>query len=75
MSLNVFYTPAAKETLSAVYFFIREKFGVRSADKFLVKAEKSIALIAAYPLMFKASQIDESVRVVLSVNKQLFFTR
>jgi len=63
MSLNVFYTTEAKETLSAVYSFIQEKFGTRSADKFVTKAEKTIALIAEQPFMFKGSPLGENVRI------------
>lgn len=46
MSLQVYYTPNVTETLSLIYLFIKEKFGNRSADKFITKAEKTITLIA-----------------------------
>ena len=65
MKLTVFYTPRSKETLTAVYHFINNKFGVRSADKFLLKAEKIISLVAEQPLIFKSSSIDENVRIAL----------
>jgi len=63
MSLEIFYTPEAKETLQVVYWFIMEKFGKRSADKFVAKAEKTIKLISKHPFMFKASSLGENVRV------------
>ncbi len=69
MSLQVFYTPRAKETLKSVYVFINQKFGTRVASKFVEKAEKTIALIAAQPFMFKASAIDTNLRVGL-ITKQ-----
>ena len=71
MSLPIFYTPRSKETLELVYHFINNKFGQKSADAFLLKAEKTIRLIALQPLMFKASQIDENVRKGLQVDSSL----
>jgi plasmid stabilization system protein ParE len=75
MSLLIFYTPRSKETLSSVYNFIQNKFGAASADKFVTKAEKTIALIAEHPLMFKASSIDENVRVGLITKQTSLFYR
>lgn len=46
MSLAIYYTPRARETLTIVYQFIQEKFGDRVADKFITKAEETISLIA-----------------------------
>jgi plasmid stabilization system protein ParE len=57
MSLPIFYKPRSKETLEAVYHFIYNKFGVKAADKFVVKADRTIELIAQQPFMFKASQL------------------
>ena len=62
-NLKIYYTPRARETLNSVYQFILQRFGSKSADKFLLKAEKTIALLPKQPFMFKASTIDESVRV------------
>lgn len=69
MSLNIFYTPTARETLISLYNFIYGKFGSRSADKFLLKAERTIALISAQPFMFKTSAVDQEVRIAL-ITKQ-----
>ena len=69
MSLTIFYTPRSEETLTSVYNFIYNKFGERSANKFVLKAEKTISLIATQPFMFKASTIDENVRIGF-INKQ-----
>lgn len=69
MNLSVFYTPTAKDTLISVYDFIDEKFGRRSADKFLLKAEKTIIIITSNPFLFKASETDEKLRIAL-VTKQ-----
>lgn len=65
MSLSVFYTPRAKETLQSVYSFISQKFGSKAANKFVVKAESTIALIAEQPFIFKASTIGPDIRVGL----------
>jgi plasmid stabilization system protein ParE len=74
MSLDIYYTPRAKETLASVYNFISNKFGVNSADKFALKAEKTIHLIADFPFMFKASTIDQNVRVgIVSKQTSLFY--
>jgi plasmid stabilization system protein ParE len=69
MSLLIYYTPYAKETLRQTYEFIKNKFGIRAADKLELKAEKTISLIAEFPYMFKASTIDESIRIGL-ISKQ-----
>ena len=37
MSLEIFYTKPAKETLKGVYSYILHKFGERVADKFVVQ--------------------------------------
>lgn len=74
MSLPVLYTPRSKETLESVYHFISNKFGRISADRFLLKTEKTIQLIAEHPLMFKASTIDEQVRIgLISKQTSLFY--
>jgi plasmid stabilization system protein ParE len=74
VSLQVLYTPRSKETLKSVYDFIYNKFGSRSVDKFITKAEKIIALIAEHPLIFKASVIDKNVRVgLISKQTSLFY--
>lgn len=74
MSLPIFYTPRAKETLTSVYDFVTIKFGYKSAEKFLLKADKTITLISQNPLMFKSSSFDKNVRVgLLSKQTSLFY--
>lgn len=74
MGLAIFYTPRSKETLSSVYTFIKNEFGVNSAEKFSAKAEKTISLIAEHPFLFRASTIDENVRVgFISKQTSLFY--
>jgi len=55
MSLFIFYTPRSEDALSSVYNFIQNKFGVKPAEKFAEKTEKTISLIAKHPFIFKAS--------------------
>lgn len=73
MILPILYTPRSKQTLASVYGFIENKFGVRSADKFLDKAENVIRLMSTQPYMFKASSIDEQVRIALITKQTSLF--
>jgi plasmid stabilization system protein ParE len=75
MSLTIFYTPRSKETLSSVYDFIINKFGAGAANKFAENAEKITSLIAEHPFMFKASEIDENVRIALISKQTSLFYR
>ena len=75
MKLAIVYTPNASRTVRAIYDFISAKFGTNAADKFVAKAEKTIELIAADPLMFKASVIDDSVRCALITKQCSLFYR
>ena len=75
MSLQVFYTPRSKETLQAVYDFIDNKFGIRSSDKFISKADKIIVLISEQPFMFRASTLDDKIRIALITRQCSLFYR
>ena len=72
MKLEVFHTPHARSTLTAVYNYIENNFGGKEAEKFINKAEKTIDLIASQPYIFKASEIAENIRIGL-INKQCSF--
>ena len=63
MSFQVRTSPRSKSTSKSVYNFITNKFGAKAANEFILKAKKTIRLIAEYPYMFKASGIDENVRI------------
>lgn len=69
MGLNILYTLRSKETFASTYYFIQNEFGDITADKFKVKAEKTIRLIAQQPYMFKAIENDKNVRLGL-ITKQ-----
>ncbi|OKS84732.1 type II toxin-antitoxin system RelE/ParE family toxin [Mucilaginibacter polytrichastri] len=75
MGLQILYTPRSRETLVSVYNFIKDKFGAPSADKFVVKADKIIVLIAEQPFMFKATNIDENIRIGFITKQTSLFYR
>ena len=75
MNLNVLYTPYSRETLQAVYVFIVTKFGLRSGEKFLAEVEETVKLIASNPFMFKASDIDDHVRIAFVARQCSLFYR
>ena len=75
MSLEIYYTPKSKETLKSVFEFICQNFGEKSGDKFVEKAGKIIKLISEQPYMYKASTIDERVRVGLITKQSSLFYR
>jgi plasmid stabilization system protein ParE len=75
MSLKVYYTQPAKETLLVLYSSVQSRFGKRSADKFLLKVEKTVDLISEFPLMFKSSSYwvnNQAIFGVLSHNRRIY---
>lgn len=75
MALNIVYIPEAEETLTSVYDFIKNRFGTRSAETLLNKAEKIIRLISEHPEMYKAVPFDNSVRKGLITKQTSVFYR
>ncbi|MBD1386156.1 type II toxin-antitoxin system RelE/ParE family toxin [Mucilaginibacter rigui] len=75
MSLQIYYTPNSRETFKSTYNFIKNKFGSSAADKFSIKADKTIYLLADHPLMFKVSTIAPDVRVGLITKQCSLFYR
>jgi len=74
MSLKILSTPNSDETFIAIYDFIEVRFGKKAADKFLNKTEVVVELIAEHPLMYKATSIDDNVRMaVISKQTSLFY--
>jgi plasmid stabilization system protein ParE len=73
MSVTVYYTPRSKETLISVFKFICQNFGEKSGDKFVEKAGKIIKLVSEQPFMYKASAIDERVRIALITKQSSLF--
>jgi plasmid stabilization system protein ParE len=62
VSLEVVFTPEARETLHSIIKFIQFRWGKKSADKFKITAIKTVKTISSQPYMFKASVIDINVR-------------
>jgi plasmid stabilization system protein ParE len=75
MGLPVLYTPRSRETLIIVYNLIRNKFGEKAANKFVTKVEKTIAIIAEQPFIFKATNIDDNVRIGYVTKQTSLFYR
>ncbi|UOE48561.1 type II toxin-antitoxin system RelE/ParE family toxin [Mucilaginibacter sp. SMC90] len=74
MSLKILSTQSSDETFIAIYDFIEIRFGKKSADKFLEKAENVVALIAEHPFMYKGTSIDNNVRIAaISKQTSLFY--
>lgn len=75
MKLEIVYTPEARVTLNSIYNFITAEFGNAASNRFAIRTEKTIDLTAGNPLMFKASSIDESVRVAVITKQTSLFYR
>ena len=54
MSLPVFWSDEAKETFDALFGFILNQFGEKSARKFLKQTNKAISIIKFQPEIFEA---------------------
>ncbi|WP_029281665.1 type II toxin-antitoxin system RelE/ParE family toxin [Pedobacter sp. R20-19] len=54
MSLPVFWSDEAKETFDALFWFILNQFGEKSARKFLKQTNKAISIIKFQPEIFEA---------------------
>jgi len=75
MSLVIISTRKSRQTLRLTYQFIERKFGVSIADEFLQKVDRTVALIAEQPFMFKASTIDINVRIALVTPQSSLYYR
>lgn len=56
MKLEIIFTPNARDTLLSTVSFIRQKWGDKSAEKFIEKAYKVLETISSLPYMFKSYQ-------------------
>ena len=65
MALQVFYSDRARDTARQVYNFILVKFGKKAAGDFKIKLENTIQSISEFPYIFKASGLDETIRIGL----------
>lgn len=58
MALTVQYSETFEETFRALILFIDGKWGERTTNKFIKKAEGIIEKIARFPQMYKAMYFD-----------------
>lgn len=72
-SLPIFYTDSAKQSLQLVIDYIEENFGLKTADDFLNLAERKIQLISKNPFIYKASSIDENIRIATFTEQTSLF--
>ncbi|MFI5159693.1 MAG: type II toxin-antitoxin system RelE/ParE family toxin [Sphingobacteriales bacterium] len=72
MILEIIFTDDASEMLLSITNFIASKWGEKQAEKFLTKVYRTVDLISKQPYLFKASVIEENVRIGI-VSKQTSF--
>lgn len=58
--------------LISISLFIEQKWSLKQADKFIAKAYKTFDLLSKNPFIFKASSIDNNVRLGI-ISKQCSF--
>jgi plasmid stabilization system protein ParE len=68
MSLEIVFTPKAKDTFISIVSFIQQKWGNRSSEKFIEKTYKILDTISQQPYLFKAYQ-ENDVRKGLITNQ------
>ncbi|MBS1504707.1 MAG: type II toxin-antitoxin system RelE/ParE family toxin [Bacteroidetes bacterium] len=73
MSLEIVFTDDASEMLLSITRLIESKWGSKQANKFLSKTYKTIDLISKQPYLFKASLINENVRICILTKQTSFF--
>jgi|SRR5579872_1209360 len=72
MNLEIIFTDDASYMLLSITNFIENKWGKKQAEKFLSKVYKTLDLISKQQYLFKASAIQENVRIGI-VSKQTSF--
>jgi plasmid stabilization system protein ParE len=73
MSLEIIFTDDASEMLLSIIRLIESKWGAKQAERFLSKTYKTIDLISKQPYLFKASSINETVRICVLTRQTSFF--
>jgi plasmid stabilization system protein ParE len=64
MSLEIIFTPKAKDSFLSTILLIQSNWGERSAEKFVDKTYKTLNAISKQPYLFKAYQ-ENDVRIGL----------
>ncbi|RZJ98752.1 MAG: type II toxin-antitoxin system RelE/ParE family toxin [Flavobacterium sp.] len=70
--MELIFTDEATEMLVSVSLFIEQKWSLKEADKFLAQAYKTFDLLLKHPYIFKASSLDQNIRVGI-ISKQCSF--
>jgi len=64
MSLEVIFTPKAKDSFLSIILLIRSNWGDRSAERLVDKTYRTLNAISRHPYLFKAYQ-ENDVRIGL----------
>lgn len=73
MSLAVAWTDDAKATFNDTVIQIEAKWGLRSAEKFVKEAHKTINAISNQPYLFKASYSENIRQAFISKQTSMFY--
>lgn len=71
--MELVFTDKASEMLISVALFIEQKWNLKQADKFLLKAYQTFDLILEHPFIFKASTLDPKIRIGIIAKQCSFF--
>lgn len=73
MSLAIAWTPEAKETFEHTVNVIESRWGMKSAEKFVRSAHKTINDIAAQPYIFKGSFAQNTRQAFITRQTSMFY--
>ncbi|TKB98026.1 type II toxin-antitoxin system RelE/ParE family toxin [Pedobacter cryotolerans] len=71
--MELVFTDKATEMLVSVALFIEEKWNLKEAEKFLLKAYQTFDLLLEHPHIFKASTLDPKIRIGIIAKQCSFF--
>lgn len=71
--MELVFTDKASDMLISVALFIEQKWNLKQADKFLLKAYQTFDLILEHPFIFKASTLDPKIRIGIIAKQCSFF--
>ena len=63
MALETVFSSSAKVTFSAITLFVRNQWGLKSAENFVAKTYDKIDLISNNPYIYRALGKDPDVRI------------
>jgi plasmid stabilization system protein ParE len=71
--MELVFTDKATEMLISVTLFIEQKWNLKQADQFLLKAYQIFDLIIEHPYIFKASTLGPNIRIGIIAKQCSFF--